>query len=100
MSIDPNAAAYGPAPPKGGGGKIWLLPGLGCGAVLLVCCGVGAGLFMVSRQALQRAEEPDLPHLAVGKIAPEIVGEDFDGTPFKLSDYRGKVVMLDFWGNW
>jgi hypothetical protein len=32
--------------------------------------------------------------------APEITGEDIDGVTFKLSDYRGKVVVLDFWGNW
>lgn len=36
----------------------------------------------------------------VGKEAPEIAGKDLDGNEFKLSDYRGKVVMLDFWGNW
>ena len=29
--------------------------------------------------------------------APEIVGTDQDGKEFKLSDFRGKVVMLDFW---
>jgi hypothetical protein len=39
-------------------------------------------------------------NLAVGKVAPEIVGEDIDGKPMKLSDYRGKVVLLDFWGHW
>ncbi|HTU19360.1 MAG TPA: hypothetical protein VMG10_14965 [Gemmataceae bacterium] len=55
---------------------------------------------------------PDLPrengeamldaprHPIVGKPAPEIEGEDIDGKLFKLSDYRGKVVLLDFWGNW
>jgi hypothetical protein len=32
--------------------------------------------------------------------APEIEGTDQDGKSFKLSDYRGKVVLLDFWGNW
>ena len=32
--------------------------------------------------------------------APEIEAEDLDGVSFKLSDYRGKVVVLDFWGNW
>lgn len=38
--------------------------------------------------------------LRVGKEAPEIAGADLDGKAFKLSDYRGKVVLLDFWGNW
>jgi cytochrome oxidase Cu insertion factor (SCO1/SenC/PrrC family) len=38
--------------------------------------------------------------LNVGDLAPEIEGEDLDGRPFKLSDYRGKVVVLDFWGHW
>ncbi len=41
-----------------------------------------------------------LEHLSVGKAAPEIKAEDLDGKEFKLSDYRGKVVVLDFWGNW
>jgi hypothetical protein len=36
-------------------------------------------------------------HLSIGKEAPEIEGEDQDGRRFKLSDYRGKVVLLDFW---
>ncbi len=42
----------------------------------------------------------ELRFLGVGKMAPEIIGEDLDGEPFRLSDYRGKVVMLDFWGHW
>jgi len=37
---------------------------------------------------------------AVGNVAPDIDGIDLDGEAFKLSDYRGKVVMLDFWGDW
>jgi hypothetical protein len=42
----------------------------------------------------------ELRNLSVGKTAPEIEGVDLDGVTFKLSDYRGKVVMLDFWGHW
>jgi len=38
--------------------------------------------------------------IRIGATAPEIDGQDTDGTPFKLSDYRGKVVVLDFWGFW
>ena len=44
-----------------------------------------------------RLELDDLLHLSVGKVAPEIEGPDQDGHTFKLSDYRGKVVLLDFW---
>ncbi|MBC8353732.1 MAG: redoxin domain-containing protein [Planctomycetes bacterium] len=39
-------------------------------------------------------------HLSVGRVAPDIEGEDAFGNEFKLSDYRGKVVMLTFWGHW
>jgi len=42
----------------------------------------------------------EIEHLQVGMVAPEIVGADLGGVEFKLSDYRGKVVMLDFWGDW
>ncbi len=36
----------------------------------------------------------------VGNTAPDIEGTDLDGVAFKLSDYKGKVVFLDFWGDW
>jgi len=38
--------------------------------------------------------------LQVGMTVPDVIGEDMDGVGFKLSDYRGKVVVLDFWGDW
>lgn len=46
------------------------------------------------------AELFEIHNLAVGMPAPQIEGSDLDGVAFKLSDYRGKVVLLDFWGNW
>ncbi len=42
----------------------------------------------------------EMHNLAIGKVAPDIEGEDVEGKKFKLSDYRGKVVVLDFWGDW
>lgn len=50
----------------------------------------------------ERAEATlfEIHHLVVGKPAPEIEGEDIDGKRFKLSDYQGKVVVVDFWGHW
>jgi hypothetical protein len=55
------------------------------------------------RQALAeraRRELDDIKLRGVGKPAPEIAGDDLDGKAFKLSDYKGKVVLLDFWGFW
>lgn len=46
------------------------------------------------------AELFEMRYLLPGKPAPDIEGEDIDGKRFKLSDYRGKVVLLDFWGDW
>jgi peroxiredoxin len=40
------------------------------------------------------------PELGIGKPAPEIAGEDIDGNPIQLGDYKGKVVVLFFWGDW
>jgi hypothetical protein len=42
----------------------------------------------------------ELRHLAVGKEAEDIAGRDQDGKPFRLSDYRGKVVLLYFWSEY
>jgi thiol-disulfide isomerase/thioredoxin len=41
-----------------------------------------------------------LQHLWIGQVAPEIDGDDIEGQKLKLSDYRGKIVLLSFWGSW
>lgn len=41
-----------------------------------------------------------LTQITVGQPAPEITGINQFGEPMKLSDFRGKVVVLDFWGSW
>ncbi len=54
-------------------------------------------------------EKPKLPEPAEptgdngtepGDTIPSIEGKDVDGESFELEDYEGKVVMLDFWGDW
>lgn len=47
-----------------------------------------------------RAEEFKKNNLQVGMVAPDFTHRDVEGVEFKLSDYRGKVVLLDFWGFW
>jgi hypothetical protein len=38
--------------------------------------------------------------LGVGAVPPDIEGLDLEGAAFKLSDYRGKIILLSFWGDW
>jgi thiol-disulfide isomerase/thioredoxin/predicted esterase len=47
-----------------------------------------------------RTELKELQFHATGKPASEIVGVDLNGRPLKLSDYHGRVVLLNFWGTW
>ncbi len=42
----------------------------------------------------------ELENLQVGSVAPDFEATDAAGVAFRLSDYRGKVVVLDFWGFW
>lgn len=42
----------------------------------------------------------ELDKLQVGMVAPDFDVVDENGAAFKLSDYRGKVVIVDFWGFW
>jgi peroxiredoxin len=55
----------------------------------------GKTLAEVARTDLRR-----LRNLTVGHEAPDIEGRDVDGNSFKLSQYRGRVVLLTFSGNW
>lgn len=42
----------------------------------------------------------EMSNLQVGCEAPEIEGKDAEGVSFKVSDYRGKHVIVMFWGGW
>lgn len=37
---------------------------------------------------------------SVGSIAPAVVQQDVNGKTIRLSDLRGKYVLLDFWASW
>lgn len=55
---------------------------------------VALSLFVVG------CEPPPVEGKAVGNISPDVIGVDVDGKTIKLSDYKGKVVLLSFWGTW
>jgi peroxiredoxin len=54
------------------------------------------------RMAAERARQTAslVPLLEVGAMAPDFVTVDAGGKSVTLSDYRGKVVLLDFWATW
>jgi thiol-disulfide isomerase/thioredoxin len=49
---------------------------------------------------IARQHHFQLSKLAIGKPAPEIEADDLDGAPFRLTQHRGKVVVLTFWATW
>jgi len=40
------------------------------------------------------------PPLLVGYPAPTFEAIDVDGNPFALTDFRGEILVLDFWAGW
>jgi thiol-disulfide isomerase/thioredoxin len=42
----------------------------------------------------------EITNLSVGALAPEITGPDHQNQPLKLGDFRGRAVLLVFWGDW
>jgi peroxiredoxin len=45
-------------------------------------------------------DQPPVPLLPAGTPAPDFTSFDLAGQPVRISDYRGKVLVLDFWATW
>jgi len=43
---------------------------------------------------------PNAVNLKIGQPIPDFDTTTVDGKPFKLSDLKGKVILLDFWATW
>jgi peroxiredoxin len=53
-----------------------------------------------AQETKEAPPEPKVERLNVGALAPDFVTQDLAGREVKLSDYKGKVVVLDFWATW
>ncbi|QDU85084.1 Thiol-disulfide oxidoreductase ResA [Planctomycetes bacterium Pla163] len=45
-------------------------------------------------------ERFEAERLQIGMVAPNILGTDLFGEPISLEQFRGQVVVIDFWGDW
>ena len=63
--------------------------------VTLIAIGVLVAVFGIVWLQSSKYEPPK-----IGKVAPEFALVDLDDKPVRLSDYRGKVVFLNFWATW
>lgn len=64
--------------------------------VFFVVVGLIAGVF-VYRQAIHKGD-PGV--INIGQKAPDFSIRDESGKHVKLSDFRGKIVFINFWGTW
>src|ERR1051326_1320642 len=64
--------------------------------VFFLVVGSLAGYFVYKE--VTRVGEPGI--INVGQLAPDFSIKDQNGHPVKLSDYRGKLVFLNFWASW
>lgn len=73
--------------------------------LVLMLCAVSCGS-KKNRAPMPPVEEETidmsqyLPSLETGAEAPDFEAPDVMDNPVKLSDYRGKYVVLDFWATW
>ena len=65
-----------------------------------------AVLLVLAAGCRNRSTEPDLDAqyaatlIAQGETVPDFTLNDLEGRPVRLSDFRGRTVVLAFWASW
>jgi thiol-disulfide isomerase/thioredoxin len=68
--------------------------------VLIVVLVVVFFMLVAGRRFRHGADSPALAGDARGAVAPDFTLKTLDGKNVKLSDLRGKAVLLNFWATW
>lgn len=66
--------------------------------LIIVALIVAFAIYEVSRHG-SGPSQPGQPAVA-HSVAPDFSLQDLNGQPLNLADYRGKIVVLDFWATW
>lgn len=77
-----------------------LLFGLLAGGLIFFGLPALSALRADADSAAQTPAGPPAPAPVVGAPAPDFVLSDLAGQPVRLSDFRGQVVLLNFWATW
>jgi len=67
---------------------------------LVVVAFVAAGMLYFGYHQARRTGPVFASHLTRSSLAPDFTLESLDGKTMKLSDFRGKAVLLNFWATW
>jgi cytochrome c biogenesis protein CcmG, thiol:disulfide interchange protein DsbE len=68
------------------------------GALLAIV--LAAGLYYLNRHWISPLGRQDLSRGGAHPLAPDFSLTDLSGRKLTLADYRGKVVLLNFWATW
>jgi thiol-disulfide isomerase/thioredoxin len=69
-------------------------------ALSVAVLAVGGLWTWAARVPESAASGPQLPSPRAGFLAPEFVLETLDGDSASLANYRGRVVIVNFWASW
>jgi thiol-disulfide isomerase/thioredoxin len=67
--------------------------------IIVVVLVVSLMLFFGIRKSRRQSAQPQGP-ASVMTMAPDFTLQSLEGKPVRLSDYRGKAVLLNFWATW
>lgn len=82
---------------------LWMVPNAAAREATAACRGVHGGGESSEKARFVAKGDPLCPGgqpCTLPLPAPDFTATDHNGNPVKLSDLRGKVVLLNFWGSW
>ncbi|WP_044478615.1 TlpA family protein disulfide reductase [Paenibacillus antibioticophila] len=61
---------------------------------------VTAAIGVIISMTGNNEDQPAMQRLSIGSHAPDFEGVNTNGEKIRLADYRGKVVVINFWASW